>query len=85
MEIKAAALLMKSRHKKPFGILLKVRSRCDAQRHNSRKAKAADGRCSIPEDHAGMVEGVGHIALAVGFLVLLDKKPAALSGGKGRG
>ena len=85
MEIKAAALLMKSRRKKPFGILLKVRSRCDAQRHNSRKAKAADSRCSIPEDHAGMAEGVGHTALAAGFLVLLDEKPAALSGGKGRG
>ena len=85
MEIKTAALLMKSRRKKPFGILLKVRSRCDAQRHNSRKAKAADGRCSIPEDHADMVEGAGHIALAADFLVLLDEKPAALSGGKGRG
>ncbi|MFV8820852.1 hypothetical protein [Faecalibacterium sp. 9] len=48
-------------------------------------AEKPDGRCSIPEDHAGMVEGVGHIALAADFLVLLDKKPAALSGGKGRG
>lgn len=48
-------------------------------------AEKPDGRCSIPEDHAGMAEGVGHIALAVGFLVLLDEKPAALSGGKGRG
>ena len=75
---------MKSRRKKPFGILLKIEVD-DAQRHNSRKAKAADSRCSIPEDHADMVEGVGHIALAVGFLVLLDEKPAALSGGKGRG
>ena len=25
------------------------------------------------------------VTLAVGFLVLLDEKPAALSGGKGRG
>lgn len=84
MEIKTAALLMKSRRKKPFGVLLKLEVD-DAQRHNSRKAKAADGRCSIPEDHASMVEGIGHTALAVGFLVLLDEKPAALSGGKGRG
>lgn len=75
---------MKSRRKKPFGVLLKLEVD-DAQRHNSRKAKAADGRCSIPEDHASMVEGIGHTALAVGFLVLLDEKPAALSGGKGRG
>ena len=39
----------------------------------------------ITADHAGMIEGVGHIALAADFLVLLDEKPAALSGGKGRG
>ena len=35
-------------------------------------AEKPDGRCSIPEDHAGMAEGVGHIALAVGLDIVPD-------------